>query len=893
MTILRLRLAAVILLCALSAAQAYTREEYRAEELAMDRLFTVGDFAGAEAAARALLVHAQELFGSDSQEALATEAAIANSLSYQGKGGAALEIYQSLYARAEKALGEYHPFTLRSGIALAVKYSQVGRTKEGLPYAIRSVKAAEVIVGEDDPTTALWRYTLAGLYADLGYLEEALAVYRKSLATMAGQTDERGRRDRAVMQRQIARTEDKLGDRQAALADYELALPMFRDAFGPEHPETATTMGEYVLQRWRAGQRDDLLPVVREAQALAATAYGAESLAVARTLEVEALVVSQGGPGTPGFDEGLALMRRSVAMKTAQVGPRAEDTGKSRLDLAAMLADAGTPDTLREALIEMKGAEDAGYNSRNFFYGTWIQAAEAGAVTPRAAMEGMLDLAQRSQGTAAASAAQKLATRLAMGDSPAAAAYRRAGDLLEHEYTLQQALMTAGSRPAAERDTGAELALRDELAATRAEIEARIAEVDEAFPSLSDLNGDGVLSLDQVQAMLAPDEALLIVDTSAAEGDRHFTLAVSRDDFAWAELNWTADSFTGAVADVRKGIGLKLGTRAAAALEGEEAPPPEFDVWAADWLYHETLFPVERVFRDKPHLYFDLRGPLAGLPPQLLVASLPPEDGDWRKADWLVRHHAVTVLPSVFSLKTVALARGRAPAPEPLLAFADPVFDLDGGSALVASLDGAAAGVLRGALSPLPETGSEVRAAAETLGAPAAALRTGAAASEAALKETRLSDFRVLYFATHGLVTGDVAGGAVLDQPALALTPGRGEDGFLTVSEIIGLDLRADWVVLSACNTAVGNDPDAEALSGLAQAFFYAGARALMVSHWPVESRSAAHLMTETFRLRAADPGQRAAEAQRRAMLEMIDDPAGRWAHPAYWAPFVLVGSPD
>ena len=100
-------------------------------------------------------------------------------------------------------------------------------------------------------------------------------------------------------------------------------------------------------------------------------------------------------------------------------------------------------------------------------------------------------------------------------------------------------------------------------------------------------------------------------------------------------------------------------------------------------------------------------------------------------------------------------------------------------------------------------------------------------------------------------------------------------------------------MVLSACNTAKGNDPDAEALSGLAQAFFYAGARALMVSHWPVESRSAAHLMTETFRIRSETPGLRAAEAQRRVSLAMIDAPNGKWVHPAYWAPFVLVGSPD
>ena len=137
-------------------------------------------------------------------------------------------------------------------------------------------------------------------------------------------------------------------------------------------------------------------------------------------------------------------------------------------------------------------------------------------------------------------------------------------------------------------------------------------------------------------------------------------------------------------------------------------------------------------------------------------------------------------------------------------------------------------------------------------------------------------------------------GAAALSQAALALTPGGGEDGFLTASEIIDLRLNARVVVLSACNTATGGVPGAEALSGLVQAFLYAGARALLVSHWPVESRSAARLMTDTFRALGAAPERGLARAQQAAILSMIDAPADpRWSHPAYWAPFVLVGSPD
>lgn len=124
----------------------------------------------------------------------------------------------------------------------------------------------------------------------------------------------------------------------------------------------------------------------------------------------------------------------------------------------------------------------------------------------------------------------------------------------------------------------------------------------------------------------------------------------------------------------------------------------------------------------------------------------------------------------------------------------------------------------------------------------------GADASETNVKGAPLADYRVVYFATHALVAGDIKG---LGEPALLLSvpkkPNDFDDGLLTASEVAQLKLNADWVVLSACNTAAGDKPGAEALSGLARALFYAGARALLVSHWAVDSKAAARLTTETF----------------------------------------------
>src|ERR1700682_2792396 len=119
------------------------------------------------------------------------------------------------------------------------------------------------------------------------------------------------------------------------------------------------------------------------------------------------------------------------------------------------------------------------------------------------------------------------------------------------------------------------------------------------------------------------------------------------------------------------------------------------------------------------------------------------------------------------------------------------------------------------------------------------------------------------------------------------------------MDKILGLKLDADWVVLSACNTAAGDGAGAEAVSGLGRAFFYAGARALLVTNWPVETSAARLLTTDTFRRQAAEPALPRAEALRQAMLALIDGPGvvdaqGRvvfsYAHPIFWAPFSLVG---
>jgi CHAT domain-containing protein len=206
-----------------------------------------------------------------------------------------------------------------------------------------------------------------------------------------------------------------------------------------------------------------------------------------------------------------------------------------------------------------------------------------------------------------------------------------------------------------------------------------------------------------------------------------------------------------------------------------------------------------------------------------------------------------------------------------------------------------------GLLPRLPDTAEELRSIALALEAdPSKVVQLGVKANERAVKETDLSRYKVIVFATHGLVPGELNG---LTQPALALSApdvsGSGGDGLLTMEEILALRLDADWVVLSACNTGSGAGAGAEAASGLGRAFFYAGTRALLVTNWSVHSQSARDLTTDLFRRQNADQKLSRGEALRQAMMALMDGPGftspdGKtvfaYAHPLFWAPYSIIG---
>jgi CHAT domain-containing protein len=360
----------------------------------------------------------------------------------------------------------------------------------------------------------------------------------------------------------------------------------------------------------------------------------------------------------------------------------------------------------------------------------------------------------------------------------------------------------------------------------------------------------------------------------------------------------------------------RAGTRGAFVLdpdEEEEGVTDGFDLALAHEAYAALLGPVEPLLAGRKRLIVVPDPSLVALPFHMLVRDAPHPETTLRDAPWLLRDMSIFVVPTVASLDAL---RRRAPARAQggFLGIGDPLIGAQTGGALpydcgavtqeLAALDPEAGPVMRGGLADpgslrrlaaLPDTRCELRAAAAFFGADSRLLLQGDAT------ETRiraldalgtLARYRTISFATHGLIAGEVGdfdAGIVLTPPDIASAT---DDGILTTGDIAQLTLDADMVLLSACNTAAGAAGSKEGLSGLASAFFYAGARSILVSHWPVYSDAATALTTRMLARRAGDDTLGYADALRLVMLDILDDPASdaRALHPAYWAPFMVVG---
>jgi CHAT domain-containing protein/Tfp pilus assembly protein PilF len=724
-----------------------------------------------------------------------------------------------------------------------IELYQAGKYAEAIPLAQQVLAIRENTLGPNDSAVATALNNLALLYHAQGRYADAEMLYRRALA-IREKVLAPDHPDVATALNNLALLYHAQGRYADAEPLFKRALAIDEKALGPNHPGVATDLNNLAVLYWKQGRYAEAEPLYNRSLAIREKALGPDHSLVAESLNNLALVYWKQGR----YADALPLVRRTISNRTAVTGA---------------------------ALPVLFGAQTA----------MLISADEA--------IDDGLNVVQRASQTAAGEALNALAVRFSAGNDRLAQLVRRDQDLAGEAASLDKAIIAAVSNEPSKRDAAAEQRTKGRIATIAKERDDLQTVFTREFPDYAALSNPQPLTVKDIQALLAADEALVVVDLGVKKS---YVWAITRSAADWRELAVTA-------ADVSKRVS------ALRVLLNFHSVKP-FDTKTSFELYQKLLGPIEDVVRGKPRLSLIVNGALTSLPPQLLITS-DPAGKALKDVDWLLRTHSVTVLPSVASLKVLRGKSILADAEKPLIGFADPVFDtsplrLAENTRAVANVT-ATRGIrgtvadlaeLKTALPPLPETADELTKVAASVHANPADVFLGTDATETRVKQAKLDQYRIVYFATHGLLAGDVADFAKLNaEPALVLSlpehPTEFDDGLLTASEVAQLKLSADWVVLSACNTASAEKPGAETLSGLARAFFYAGARSLIVSNWEVNSDSAVALMTSTFAALAANPKLSHAEALQKSILAMIDN-AQRpdWADPKFWAPFIVVGEP-
>ena len=748
-------------------------------------------------------------------------------------------------------------------------------------------------------------YNLARIEKLRGDLETALKRFEENLAIHR----RLGARDHELAALQaLGSVYNDLGDYEKGLENYRQGLKISRQLKLPGTEARLLNHMGWTLH----SQGDPRAAIERYGEALAITGKleNAESTTalVLHNLGVAKMALGRSGEGLPDLERALALRRVKGSLAEQALTLREIGTAYTHLQKPQQAAESfaqalklgqqiGSPGLTAEclyrwALLERDQARlnealkkvmetieivesvrsrmasetlrTSFFGSKRAYYELYVDLlmrlnalrpgrgyeAEALSASERARARGLLEL---------------LARRIDVRHGLSAALKQRETELGSRMSWILEELRGSGSSQGAR---GREL--RSQLAAAEGEMRSLEEEIRAEYPHYAEVRYPTPLGLNEIRRLLKGDDALLQYFLGK---ERSFLFVVTRERLASHVLPG-ADAITERVRTLR---GLL------------DRPNPlsvrRYCQDAAE-LYDVLLRPAAGMVAGKRHLLISPDGPLYFLPFEALLTggTAGCERPYYAELPYLLREHAVSYVPSVSVLSSLRGPQPSKPAgggiPMRFVAFADPSYGP--GPAPASPRRAGALQGRQGELPPLPNSRREVEEVARFYPG-GVKLYLGREATEGNVKRNPFlgSAWRI-HFATHGQVNE-----VRPELSALVLTPGQGEDGYLHVDEIFNLELNADLLVLSACDSGLGRQVNGEGVLGLTRAFHYAGAKSVVVSLWPVLDAGAPELMKSFYR--HLDVLRDKAEALRVSKLGMIR--AGQ-ANPSYWAPFILAGDP-
>lgn len=620
--------------------------------------------------------------------------------------------------------------------------------------------------------------------------------------------------------------------------------------------------------------------ILREANDLARGNGITQPLLMARLHRAGAMTEAAAGrhdAASDGLDRAVTAFGRVL--------PGSKPVANTRMVRARQLALAGNHDTaLRECrggaktLTELKAGTDPGFvagcldiyaaradrlpDERQSLYAEMFAIAQVaqGGITSQQIAQATVRLGENAKNPQVADAVR------ARQDASVVLAelYRRRDDIVQR--------------------VGAQAPEVEELDTTISLSRTALAEADSALQAAAPNYGQlvqQVVSTATVQSALRPTEAFVAMTLNADSG---WVFLVRKDRLA--------------VARTQGGLGrmAELVGRVRGSIETEDGVLGPFDTEAAHAIYTATLAPVSEGLEGISALAIAPVGPLLAIPFDLLLTA-PSRPDALNRAPWLLRSFSLSHVPSPGNFVSLRKIAGGSRAARPWFGFGEftPITLDQARRTFPAAECGSSAKTLA-ELSTLPFAKRELEAARLLLGAQTSEELLGPAFTAANVLSRDLRDYRVLQFSTHALLPSEIA---CQTEPAIVTSAPSGASdaigALLSASKVATLNLDADLVILSACNSGgPGGIVAGESLSGLARSFFYAGARALMVTHWAVNDQTAAYLVAVMLRQLRDNPEYGIAEALRAAELGMLDgagvDLNPDVAHPFYWAPFAVIG---
>jgi tetratricopeptide (TPR) repeat protein len=484
---------------------------------------------------------------------------------------------------------------------------------------------------------------------------------------------------------------------------------------GPDHPDVATSVNNLAVLYRHQGRYADAEPLIKRALTIREKVFGPDHPNVAFLLSNLARLYRDQGR----YADAEPLLIRSLAIREKSLGSDHPDVASSLNDLAAYYAIQGRH---ADALRMVRRTIAAATAAKNPAFPVLFESESQNLINSTEAFEASYTVLQRSSSSAAGKAVSQLAARFGAGSGELAQLVREDQDLTAEADRLDRNIVSAVSKPPADRNAALEEQTRKRISEIKAERDNLQKVFNQRFPDYVALSQPQPLSVTETQALLSDDEAFVVIDideNAIGEDIRAATSYIwvmTRDRAEWKKLSANANDISKSVSTLRAAL--------------DPAPSKHFDVDLSYRLYKQILEPIEQVISGKTRLSFVLSGALTSLPPQVLVTA-DPEGKDLASVDWLVRKYAITVLPSVASLKVLRGGKSIVAAPKPMIGFGDPIFNkglqvaaaapqpVAFNRSLASFYRGMTADIkaLAAALPPLPETADELRAVAVDLGA--------------------------------------------------------------------------------------------------------------------------------------------------------------------------------